>query len=392
MSLRVLELQPPLTAPDGQVPERLCVVGAGLSGGFVAALAPRSRLDVIDPDVAEPGQDMIPPLDEPGLHKAELVYRYRGRRFPWRGSELAIVAEAEGVGDGYWRRLASEGAVLFACTDSVATQTCLATIARRHRLPFVATGLGPAGAEVFVSPSGDGAACYGCMSRDVEQPRTSCFLRGLQATSANRAQPPATNSHPHIAALAAAVALGSAAGLTARDAEAELIHLDPAGRTERSRVQRRADCPVCSAHPPAEPEERAWLPLSSEDSFGDILAALVMDDDAQIVLPRPAARVLACRACETVTEMPHILLGRWMWCAACGSADIVAGEIVPEGGRAPLAPARELSPRALGWAWSPILELVGGGRRLSVELGGDAVAEGIVQIAPLTVGGGPRAL
>ncbi|MEA3400236.1 MAG: hypothetical protein U9R79_03225 [Armatimonadota bacterium] len=391
--MRVISRQSVTPTLDQAVAIHACMVGAGLSGGFVAALAPRSRLDVIDPDVAEPGQDIIPPLSEPGLHKAESVHRYRAERFPWLDAELAIVAEAEAVGDGYWRRLASEGGVLLACTDSIATQSYLAAVAARHGLPFVATGLGPAAAEVFVSPPGDAAACYACLGRDPEQPRTGCFLRGLEATVANRAQPPPTNSQPHIAALAAAVALASAGELAAREpAAAELVHLDPAGETERSRVERRADCPVCSADPPPQPDESVRLPLSSEDSFGEIQAALNTSTDAEVILPRPAARVLFCSACEAITEVPHMLLGRWMSCAACGSDDIVAGEIVSAGGPVALAPVRDLSPRALGWPWWPVLELVDGGRRLSVELCGDAAEEGLVHVAPLTVGGEPRAL
>lgn len=390
MSVHVLEqFDAPAASPPA---DRMsgAVVGCGLSGALVAVLASEAHLDLIDFDVAESRQAILPPLNTSGRPKAALAHAYRRDRFPWLGPERALVAAAEEVGDGYWRSLARVGGVLLACTDAIATQTHLARIARRHGLPMVATGLGPDAVEVLVVPAARDAACYGCLGRDPARPPMSCFLDTTDAVPANAPSSPPTNSSLHLAALAATTAIAEARALAAgATGHAELLSLAPGRPILRAQVTPRARCPVCADA--GDPLAGPTTPLvqSSRDRFGAIGDTLgVRGEEAQVVLPGPAARALFCPDCRRYVRLPHLLLGRRIRCGACGSDGVLAAETIAAGTRVPLAAARNYTPAELGWPWWPVIEIHRGRSRLFVELAGDAADAGeVVTIEPLLIGG-----
>lgn len=390
MSVHVLEqFDAPVASPPA---DTICgiLVGCGLSGAMVAALASEAHLDVIDFDVAEPRQAILPPMSASGRPKAALAHAYRRARFPGLEPERAFVAAAEEVGDGYWRSRARAGGVLLACTDSIATQTHLARIARRHGLPMVATGLGPNAVEVLVVPAARDAACYGCLGRDPARPAVSCFLDTTDAVPANAPGSPPTNSSLHLAALAATTAIAEAQALVGGAAEhAEILSLAPGRPTLRAQVTPRARCPVCPDGGAAAAGPITPLVQSSRDRFGAIGDTLgVRGDEAQVVLPGPAARALFCPDCRRYAKLPHLLLGRRIRCGACGSDGVLAAETIAAGTRVPLAEARDYPPAELGWPWWPVIELHRGRTRLLVELAGDAADAGeVVTIEPLLIGG-----
>ncbi len=389
MSIRVIEELTACDRPPDSREFRAALVGCGLSGAMIAALALEARLDLIDFDLVEPAQVILPPLTTPGRSKAALVREYRRARFPWLGHERALIGAAEALGDGYWRALADERGVLLACTDSVSTQIHLARVARRHGLPMVTTGLGPEAVEVLVAPAACGAACYGCLGRDAAEAPAGCFLDGIDATPANAPTPPPTNSSLHLAALAAATAIEEARALAGGAREhAEMLSLAPGQATMRARVTRRPDCPVCGAGDNDPPEPVTPLAHSSGDYFATILEALGMDgDEAEAMLPGPAARAIFCPDCGRYTELPHLLLRRRIRCGACGSERVLAAETMTAGTPVPLADAGGHTPAELGWPWWPIIEIQCGASHRFVELAGDAPgADEVVTIEPVTVG------
>jgi len=389
MSVRVIEQ---FATPEPRPPRRdlvAALIGCGLTGANIGAQALKARLDLIDFDLAEARQAILPPLTEAGRAKAELVREDRRARFPWLGPERAFVAAAEDIGDGYWRSLAGEGGLLLACTDSIATQTYLARIARRHGLAMVATGLGPDAVEVLVVPAGRELPCYACLGRDPEQAPAGCFLDGTDAIEANAPAPPPTNSTLPLAAVAAATAIVEAQALAAGAREhTEMIHLAPGQPVLRARVGRRADCPLCGATDGCPSVQITSVPQSTSDTFEAVLAAVGVDaTDAEAVLPGPAARAVFCPDCGRYTELPHLLLGRRVRCGACGGDGVLAAARIAPGTAVALADALEHTPAALGWSWWPIIEVRCGATALLVELAGDAAEAGeVVTIEPVMVG------
>lgn len=388
MTIRLLEEPTPCRSETPALEARICLAGAGLSGGFFAALATGAQLDIVDPDRAHDGQQIVPTLDRPGEDKALSALRWRGTRYRWLSPERAIIAPAQALGEGYWRALVAAGGLIVACTDSVAAQTHLARMAAHYGLPFVATGLGPHSVEVLVAPPGADNACYGCLGRSPEQEPTGCFPDGLDAAPANLPEPPPTNSTAHLAALAAAVAIEEAAALAAgeRD-ETQMLNLTPGGPVIRTHVERSSHCAICEVQRGAEAAAEAIeLDLTSEHSFEQIARAAGMETDAEIVLPGPGAQTAICRACESRFDPPHLLPGRPIVCGECHSWDLLVAGRLKEGSGVSLEEAGSASPRSLGWPWWPVIDLVRGDERVRVELAGDA-RERIVQLSPVVAGG-----
>ncbi len=389
MSVRVMKQFPVREARPPSCDFRAALVGCGLTGAMIGVLAPEAHLDLIDFDHVEPRQTILSPFPQPGRPKAAMLQEYRRARFPWLGPERSLLAAAEDIGDGYWRHLAREGALVLACTDAIATQTHLARVARRHGLAMVATGLGPDAVEVLAAPAGREQACYACLGRNPEQPPAGCFLDGIDAVEANAPEPPPTNSTLHQAALVAATAIEETQALAAGAREhTEMMHLAPGQPVLRARVARRADCPVCGADDGRSSEQITSVSQGTGDIFEAILDALGVDaGEAEVALPAPAARAVFCPDCGRYTELPHLLLGRRVRCGGCGSADVLAAERIPSGTAVPLADALERTPAELGWPWWPIIEIRCGATGLLVELAGDAAEPGeVVTIEPVTVG------
>lgn len=386
MDIRVIEARPGGAERERcRVAVRALVAGAGLSGGMIAALAPEWRLDVADHDEAGSAQTVVPTLSRPGLNKAVLAQDYRRAHIPWAPPGLAVAAEAQALGDGYFRGLARTGGVVIAATDCVGTQVWLAAMARRHGLGFVATGLGPQQVEVFVSPRG--APSYCCLDRRPDVPRTPCLLRDVPVQPVNAPAPPPTNSSVHLAALAAAVAVEEAQAVAAGERSgAELISCAPGEQTLRARVAPRADCRTC-ADTRRLPEEIVPLDLSSSNLFGDVLDAVGGERGWMVRVPR-ATHVTACLSCGTVTKLGHfVVLGRRMRCGRC-----CGGELVAVGGLAQYAWAllddlAAHSPLELGWPYWPVLALRLNRTDLHVELAGDGRDEGVITVEPLRIGG-----
>jgi len=388
VSLRLLSRSEIVDGPQERPSITAVVVGGGLTGGCLAALTDRWRVDVIDFDVAEPGQQIVPALSRAGRAKAVLAREYRRSRFPWTQSELAVVGEAEAVGDGYWRWKAEAGAIVLAMTDSVPTQMHLAAVAKRHGLPYIATGLGPDAAEVFVSPTAD-AACYGCLGREPDEDAAGCFVTGVDAAPANAAEPPATNSTLALAALASARAVGEATAIAlGRREAAELIHLPELGEPFRSPVAPSDSCAVCARERDREPREVAPVECSWSDGFAEIAAAAGAPSDCRVLLPGRSCRSLVCPDCAAVHEPGHpLVLARTVVCGACGGRNLVAVEPAEPGETVPLDDLAAVTPRSAGWPWWPVIDLIVGGRTLSVELAGDRPDGEVVELRPMTVEG-----
>lgn len=386
MSIRVLDdklAAAPETQARGLV--RALVAGAGLSGGMIAAMTPEWGLDVVDHDAAGSAQTIVPTLARPGVNKAVLALDYRRERIPWAPGGLAVAAEAQALGDGYFMHLARAGGVIIACTDCVATQTWLAATAARHGLGLIATGLGPREVEALVSPPGEPSFC--CLGRRTDAPRMPCLLRDLPVEPLNDPPAPPTNSSLHLAALAAAVAVEEAWALCAGErTEAQIISCVPGQDTVRARIPRRAGCSTC-APPPGAPEEIVPLDLAGSSRFADILRAVGGQTGWMIHVPR-AAHAIICASCDTVHELDHFaVVGRRMRCSECAGGDLAAVGEVSQGAWVDVEGLADHAPLEMGWPYWPVLRLRRDDSDLLVELAADARDEGVIAVEPLLIGG-----
>ena len=385
MGIRVIETRPEnALQAQGRGLVRAVVAGAGLSGGMIAAMTPEWGLDVVDYDQAGSAQTLVPTLTRPGANQAILAQDYRREHVPWSPPGLAVAAEVQALGDGYWMALARAGGVVIAATDSVATQVWLAGMARRHGLGLIATGLGTGEVEVLVSPPG--APSYCCLSRDTAAEPTPCLLRDLPVQPLNDPAPPPTNSSLHLAALAAAVAVEEAQALAAGErADAELISCAPGAQTLRARVPTRADCRAC-ADTRRLPEDIVPLELSTSNLFGDLLDAVGGERGWMVRVPK-ATNVTACLSCGAVTKLPRfVVLGRRFRCGRCRSDALVAVSGLAQYAWVLLDEIAAHSPLELGWPYWPVLALRLNRTDRHVELAGDARDDGVIAVEPLKIG------